>query len=484
MNFVFFFPDEMRAESLSCYGNQSIKTPNYDRFAKEGVKFDNCFVQNPVCSPSRCCLMTGRYVHNNGHRSLWHLLRPHEPSLFRYLHNEGYKIGWFGKNDLYSEDYIREFNFTSSPECKGGTGKPVKNIYEPSNEKYHSFVYEACDEGDGLAGKSKLQVEKAIEFLENHKDSDEPFFLYIPIGLPHPPYYAPEKYYDMYNVDDISQLKMDVDKDRPLYYDLIRKYRNLDKLSEDELKKIQAIYYGMISYTDMLFGKLLDAIDACGMNETTTVIASSDHGDFAGDYGLVEKWPNAFTDNITRVPLIISTPDNKKGHKVNEQVELFDIMSTVLELADIKAEHTNFSQSLVPQLAGSCGDKDRIVYCEGGYDKQEPHAFESFVSPCRNKNLTNENHPYYPKIMQQANEPKSVCRSVMMRTLDYKLIRRTEDINELYDLNKDPNEIYNVYEDDRYRSIRSDMENKLIDWYLKTSDTIPFNDDIRGFAID
>lgn len=89
MNFLFLFPDEMCAGSLSCYGNKYSHTPNIDKLAEESTLFKNCFVQNPVCSPSRCSLMTGTYVHNRGHRTLWHLLQPDEPSLFRYLKNQG-----------------------------------------------------------------------------------------------------------------------------------------------------------------------------------------------------------------------------------------------------------------------------------------------------------------------------------------------------------------------------------------------------------
>ena len=103
MNFIFFFPDEMRASSVSCFGNSVVKMPNYDRLASEGVCFDDCSVQNPVCSPSRCCTMTGLYPHNNGHRTLWHLLRPHESNLFGYLKDAGYDIAWYGKNDLFSQ---------------------------------------------------------------------------------------------------------------------------------------------------------------------------------------------------------------------------------------------------------------------------------------------------------------------------------------------------------------------------------------------
>ena len=92
MNFLFLFADEMSASALGCYGNPVVQTPEFDRIASEGTRFENCFVQNPVCSPSRCSLMTGTYVHNRGHRTLWNLLKPDEPSLLRYLKQGGYEV--------------------------------------------------------------------------------------------------------------------------------------------------------------------------------------------------------------------------------------------------------------------------------------------------------------------------------------------------------------------------------------------------------
>ncbi len=103
-NYVFFMPDEMRAESLACYGHPLAKTPNFDRLAKEGVRWDQCHVQNPVCAPSRCSLMTGWPVHVRGHRSLYYQLHPDEPNLLRYLKESGYDVYFFGKNDLLSPE--------------------------------------------------------------------------------------------------------------------------------------------------------------------------------------------------------------------------------------------------------------------------------------------------------------------------------------------------------------------------------------------
>ena len=98
-NIILFQPDEMRADSLACYGNPVTKTPNYDRLASEGSRFTNCHVQYPVCGASRCSFLTGWPTSVRGHRSLYYFLRSYEPNLFRYLKEGGYDVFWFGKND-------------------------------------------------------------------------------------------------------------------------------------------------------------------------------------------------------------------------------------------------------------------------------------------------------------------------------------------------------------------------------------------------
>ena len=493
MNFVFFFPDEMSAPTVSCDGNQAIKIPNFDRLANEGVKFENCIVQNPVCSPSRCSLMTGWYVHNMGHRSLWHLLRPHEPSLFRYLKNSGYDIKWFGKNDLYSQEYLNEIcddidekrnGYQTNPQRKyrivhGGINS---NPYNFENPEYYSFLYEPVKEEHEAGALLEENIVRAIDFLHSWKEGDKPFMLFLPIIMPHPPYNALKQFQDMY---DPNQLKTNLVMPeetfgKPSYIELIRKIRRLDQLNPDFFAKIYATYLGMNSYVDFLLGELMNTLEESKLDKNTTLIVSSDHGDWAGNYGLVEKWPNAMDDDLVKVPLLIKAPNKKaRGHIVNEQVELFDIMPTILELAGIKAEHTHFAQSLIPQLEGKAGNSDRVVFAEGGYDSHDIRCFE--YHPRRN-GLLEKTNIYYPKIIQQKDYPESVCRTTMMRTLTHKLIIRTSGENEFYDLVNDPKELTNVYNNSKYFEIIRKMEFQMLNWYVKTSDVVPLDDDNRGFG--
>ncbi|MGL1894344.1 MAG: sulfatase-like hydrolase/transferase [Spirochaetaceae bacterium] len=476
MNFIIYYPDSTRAESVSLYGNKNLKTPNYERMAKDGVVFENAFSQNPVCTPSRVSMMTGQYVHNNGHRTLFHSIRPHQKSLLEYLKNDGYEIGWFGKNDLYSEEMVEKLidvkDTILPPE-----GSPTQR-FSKSDKRYYSFLKNPSYEG--LPKKSEMEVDAAINFITKmHKDNKK-YCVFIPVGIPHVPFYAPKKYHHMYDDIDLDIIKPIPVGIKPKFHELIREYRSLDDLDKNHFNDMQNIYSGMVSFSDMLLGKLLDTMNKLDLNSNTTLFVTSDHGEFAGDYGLVEKWPNAFTDNLVKVPFVVKSPICKKGLRVKGPIECFDLSATILDLANIELKHTSFAQTLTPHLKGEKDDRARFVFSEGGYDRHEPHAFEGY--PERGGQISNPENIYYPKAKQQQDYPESVCRTTMIRNLDFKLIKRTDDVNELYNLKDDPMEIDNLYYEDEYKDIKLDFESRMLNWYLKTSDTVPFDEDNRNFT--
>lgn len=472
LNFVFFQPDEMRAESLGCYGHPLIKTPNYDRLADEGVRFDQCFVQNAQCVPSRVSMMTGLYPHCSGHRTNWHLIRGHEPHLFRYMHEAGYDIRWFGKNDMLAEDSLDCINEYYEP-----MGPTRINRFKLSDPEYYTFAAEPFDcPREELA--DAVKVKAGIEYLAKRKANDPPFFLFLPLLQPHPSYTTHREFYQMYDAADIPDLRPAELAGKPDYYRLIRQYRRLDELPRGFLRELNAIYLGMISYTDWLLGELLEALRVNGLVENTVVFVSSDHGDWAGDFGLVEKWPSDCSDPILRVPLIVRMPGGKSGHVVNSPIEMFDLMASVMDLADLETDHIHFAKSFVSMLNGGLEDESRFVFAEGGYDVEEPHAFEGKWS------LTNPpvEGNYYPKGRQQQEVPESVCRATMLRSSDYKLVRRSRGQDELYDLKNDPRELCNEIDNPAMAKVRSTLEQEMLDWFLRTSDTVPMNTDRRGFG--
>ncbi len=481
MNFILFNPDEMRAESVGCYGHPLAPTPNIDRLAAEGTRFDQCHVQHPVCTPSRCSFMTGWYPHVRGHRTLWHMLRPDEPNLLKYLQQAGYDVLWGGKNDLLAPESfagsVTDFRL-GQRSTRAVRGRPGgRNPFSPSDPRYHSFLYEPVAETVEEMGDF-ANVDGAIEYLRGRPQN--PFVLYLPLIFPHCPYFAPGKWHDLIDPDAVPPLRPANLANKPDFHRLIRRTRRLDELDESVLRKINAVYLGMVGVIDYLLGLLLQALEETGHADDTAVLFFSDHGDWAGDYGLVEKWPSALDDTITRVPFIARVPGGKAGHVVREQTELFDLMPTVLELADIPARHTHFARSLVPQIGGAAsGDPERAVFAEGGYALHEPHCFEG--QPDRDTFARTPEHIYYPKGKLQQDVPESVCRAAMVRTGAHKLIHRPAGVSELYDLGADPQELHNRHGDPAYADARRDLERRLLDWYVQTADVTPMNEDPRGF---
>jgi arylsulfatase A-like enzyme len=470
MNFIFFMPDELRAESVGCYGHPLAHTPHMDALAAQGTRFEQCHVQHPVCTPSRCSMMTGWYPHVRGHRTLWHMLRPDEPNLLRYLRQAGYDVRWYGKNDLLAPESFAGSVTSAEAHRRGMFGN---NPYALDDPRYHSFLYDPYegaleDHGD------YANVHAAIRFLRSQPH--EPFAVYLPLTLPHPPYSAPHPWHELFSAAAMPPLRPADLPHKPHFHDAIRRTRRLTEVDEEHLRTIQAVYLGMTAFSDMLLGELLRALDQTGLARSTTVMAFSDHGDYAGDYGLVEKWPSGLEDCITRVPLIVRTPGGAAGHVVDEPVELFDIMATTLELAGIEARHTHFARSLVPQLHGAAGDPERAVFAEGGYARHEPHCFEGRGEAF----ARDERHIYYPKGKLQQDMPGSVARALMIRTMRHKLIYRPDGESELYDLRRDPQELYNRYADRSCLDVRQTLEARLLQWLAQTSDVTPFDENPRG----
>ncbi|MCD6365658.1 MAG: sulfatase-like hydrolase/transferase [Planctomycetes bacterium] len=469
MNFIYYNVDEMRSDVLGCYGHPLVKTPNIDRFAATGVRFDQCHVQHTVCSPSRCSYMTGWYPHTHGHRSLWHLLKPDEPNTLKYLKAAGYEVHWIGKNDLLAAESFGD-SVTQIHAVEGG-GKTRRSV-EAGRPGYMDFLYEPMAQHH----QDFHRAGKAVEFLKSRKGGDPPFMLFMALGLPHCPYTAPQPWYDMYVPHDIPPLLPAELAGKPAFHQWIRKYRRLDEIDESRLRKIMAVYLGMVSYVDHMFGRLLGALDETGLSDDTAVFFFSDHGDWAGDYGLVEKWPSALDDRLTHIPMIVRTPGCAAGHVVAEPVECFDIMPTTLALADVEVRHAHHARSMVPQLQGLRGDADRAVFAEGGYDPQEEPCFEGSV---HDSLLEDPGGIYYPKALQQREHSETVCRAAMIRTLTHKLIRRPSGVNELYDLSADSGELRNVYGQAQYADVQADLLSRMLDWYIRTSDVVAQKKDSR-----
>lgn len=472
MNFILFNPDELRAESVGCYGHPLVRTPNLDALAASGTRFDQCHVQHPVCTPSRCSFMTGWYPHVRGHRTLGHPLQQGEPNLLHYLRSAGYDVRMGGKNDLFSPEALRE----SVDDCHlhRRVSKPAapspRDCFPPDDPRAQSFLQHSLRSIEEMSDHAL--VSGAIDFLQTGPRA--PFCLFLPLEFPHPPYAAPQPWHDLIDPATLPPLRPPGLARKPAFHELIRRSRRLEELDEAFLRKLNAVYLGMISTMDHLLGRLLKVLDETGLAENTAVFVFSDHGDWAGDYGLVEKWPSALDDTLTRVPFVARIPGASAGHVVSEPIELIDLLPTVMDLAALPLRHTQFGRSLVPQLRGAPGDSSRAVFAEGGCSAREPHCLEG-------RELASMPPLYVPKGRLQQTQPAALSRAVMIRTQTHKLIHRPDGDSELYDLAADPRELRNRYGDAACAGIQQSLERRLLDWLVQTSDVTPFREDPRGF---
>jgi arylsulfatase A-like enzyme len=453
--------------------------------------FEQTYTSNPVCAQSRAAFMTGWPTHVAGHRTLQSLLHNDEPNMLKYLKKSGYQVMWWGKNDLLAADSFADSVTTATEFGTNPVGSEVDK---------KMFLFNAA----GGGGADATSVDSAIKFLEGRKQGSKPFAIFLPLLAPHPPYSAPEPFHSALKVEDIRPLRSRKLDAKPKFHELIRSYhgigtKKVELLEKDnsaaevaltnKLKKVRAVYNGMTSYSDKLFGDLLHAVDKTGHKDNTAIFMWSDHGDYAGDYGLVEKWPSGLEDALTRIPLIARVPGLTGQNKTNtwkEPTQLFDVMATVLELAQIPAEHTHFSKSLTKQLSGKATQEDarEDVFSEGGFASFEPRDLESncdsHAPPC-----VPLGHDYYPKLKQQYDHPESVARAIMVRSKTAKLIWRSdpkwgENDSELYNLKEDPDELHNLWGDLKHTSLKNELQEQLLKWLAQTSDVTPWKKDNRN----
>lgn len=471
MNYILLFPDELRAESLGCYGHPLVRTPNIDALAAEGTLFEQNYTTNPVCGPARANLSCGWYPHVDGRRTFYMPDDKH-PNFIEPLNRAGFTTGHGGKDDMFDHGSMERLFSELLPYHRKDVVKEL-NLKAPRQARY-SMLYPAIPDEKEAQIADAMHTAEAVDFMKRHGGDEAPFFLMVAWAYPHPPYVAPEAYYNMYDPKEVPLRDLSWMEGKPEFYEVSRKYRELKEQDPALFCKINAVYLGMISYIDTLVGRIVQAVKEAGIYEETTIIFCSDHGDYAGEAGQVEKWPSDMADMLTRVPLIIRRPGCPGGQRVSTPTQSFDIFPTILDYEDIRLNYLQFGVSLRPQIEGAPGDAERAVYCEGGYDTHEPWCFEPACF--RGTYLDHpqaEGTDYYPKCLQQQEEPDTVCRVVMQRYQQWKLMIRTNGQNELYNMEEDPTEAHNLYGQPEYGKVQQLLTQKMLDWLIHTSDVVP-----------
>jgi arylsulfatase A-like enzyme len=483
-NIILFNPDQWRGDVLGHAGNPAAVTPNLDLLAQtDGVSFQNAFCQNPVCTPSRCSFMTGWYPHVRGHRTMFHMLRPDEPCLLKTLKDEGYYVWWGGKNDLVPgqnslESYCSE-KFQAKDVQYHHHQQSVRNWRgDPDADTFFSFYIGKIDAPapGTLLDSDWANVLGAVDFLRR-ATSERPFCIYLSLSYPHPPYGVEEPWYSMIARDKVPQcIPSPLDwHGKPSILKGIYHNQHMQTWDEERWLELRATYYGMCSRVDHQFGLIMQALRESGLYDDTAVFFFSDHGDFAGDYGLVEKTQNTFEDCLTHVPLLVKPPGGEgvQPGLRHPLVELIDISATVEDMLNLQPAHTHFGRSLLPLIAGEVEKHRDAVFCEGGRLHGETHCMEAEV------NLDEGRFLYAPRLSLQRGEGPEHTKAVMCRTQRYKYVRRLHEDDELYDLQADPGEQVNRIHDPALTDELIQLKERLLTFFLETGDVVPYDIDRR-----
>ncbi len=467
-NIVIFMPDEMRWDCVGYAGNGVINTPNFDRFANDFAPFSNFFVNHTVCTPSRICMFTGWPPHVAGHRTLWHMLRPHQPNVFKYLKSAGYHVEMWGKNDLLAQESFPD-SISHAGEAVIDYRKFTANPWESDDYRFRSFYFGRRPD-DHSNDADRQWIDGALEFLAS--DPPEPWCLYLPLIFPHCPYWVEEPYFSLHDRSKIPS-PMPPRPDGPIHHDEMHKSYGLDRFDDENWRELIATYWGMCTRLDDQFGEIRTAMENHGQWDDAAVLFFSDHGDYAGDYGLVEKWPSGFEDVLLRVPLTIKLPTNERTVMIPALAETLDLTPTILDIAGITAGHDHFGDSLLPLIRRERASNKDAVFVEGGHHYYEDQAVEM------KWNSFSSDHVYYQKGRIQTDNPDSVAKAAAIRTESHKYVRRLRDRDELYDLVSDPGEQVNLIDSPAHQDLRAELTDRLLNWLLSTSDVVPWDKDSR-----
>ncbi|MDH7602841.1 MAG: sulfatase-like hydrolase/transferase [Armatimonadota bacterium] len=366
-NILFIISDQHNPRVVGYAGNEKAHTPNIDRLAERGVRFDACYCQSPLCVPSRLSLLTGKYAFRCFAWNNASVLYPDALTLPQHLGNHGYETVLVGKMHL------------KGPRWDGGfKHRPYGDIiidrfcgHQP--DPVETWDGRWCDHKVGRfpwAGETEIPesllldsvvTRESIAFLLEHADKNPevPWFLCAGYGRPHFPFTAPGRYFRRAMADP-PQLPP-----RPEGYPeslhphdryIVDDFHIYD-FSDEIQQKTLAAYYACVNYLDDCIGELLSALERSGLLENTYVIYTSDHGEMAGEHGMWSK--RSYYDGSSRVPLVICGPGIPAGRVVTTPVELLDLFPTFCDWAGIPSPEGLDGESLTPLLSGDAESRKK-----------------------------------------------------------------------------------------------------------------------------
>ena len=500
-NLVFIFSDQQRYDTMACYGNDWIKTPNLNSLSDESFVMERAYVGQPVCTPARGTITTGLHPHNAGPTVNIIPLPPEQKTIAEHLPQK-YETGWFGKWHL-GDDGNPQHGFKNWISTEDHMSRFVGLSTEPTKSDWHNYLVEQGYKPDTTVAveqpalpegmfkhapenwevfssqmRSELPAEhqmahflgrKASQFISDNKDN--PFCLYVSTFEPHSPYNGP--YNDLYDPASlpVGPAFLKKPKNAPLISRL-RADNNMQFLEgssesyghyvEDQItspndisseygwRQLRARYLANITLVDDMVGMIVTSLTEQGLMDDTIIVFTSEHGEMAGDHGMLEK--RSMYEESARVPLIIRAPDiSKEKAVVSGNFGHVDLVPTLLDLMDCPVPDGLDGKSVAQVLKDGDNLRNNEVFIEwNGIGSIEDRLLGT------------------PDINTMHQAP---WRTVVYR--DWKLNLCASDKCELYNLREDPHELTNLIDDPDHQDTVRLLSTKIRAWQYKTNDTAP-----------
>ncbi len=479
VNLVYIMTDQQPVSTLGCYGNPLDPTPNLDRLAATGIRFTNFYIGGFPCSPSRACMFTGRHPHGHGIITNDVLLADDVPSMGLMMRTSGRDTGYFGKWHLGGMMYRNvpgrkphdgRWFYRRVPDeagfrfeqVEGGIGEDEPQLgfdtWVGGWKHYHEYLRQAglgdlLDQNPMLGNHNDLPsgpdsthaysrlpeehhmaaffTQEAQSFIRAHRGGDTPFALVLSYYGPHLPVAPPKPWDGKYSLEQcpLPANHRDTLRGKPIRQRTNRRCYVLPDWTDEQFQDYIRRYYGYCAYIDQQIGRVLDTLTECGFDDNTIVIFTSDHGDMIGGHGFIYKLGTCGYEELSNVPFIMRVPGlTQPGARTEALASNVDIVPTLIQLMGLPRTEGMHGVSFADVLARpSASVRDRIFAHWTG---------ASFIT--------------------------------FDGTWKYALHWKNRDIDELYNLERDPGEMQNLAMDEKYADVVTENQQAIFEWLRKT----------------
>ncbi|MGH2356044.1 MAG: sulfatase-like hydrolase/transferase [Chloroflexota bacterium] len=434
-NILLIMSDEHAPQCSSVYGHPLVRTPHLQRLASEGVTFDAAYCNAPICVPSRASFMTGKHVHRIGAWDNWTPFSSDTVTWAHLLRAAGYRVLLDGKMHFVGPDTLHGFErqLTRDSSSRIDAFPRGEQIGEDEIARFRRRVEEAGQGHSKHVDFDENVTAAAINWLHAQADGGEPWCLVASLLTPHFPLIAPEEYYSQYSPHHVDMPAVPPAGDDVVHpaHARMRHFFGLDGLTDEQIHRARAAYYGLVTYTDTKVGQLLAALAETGFAENTLVVYTADHGEMAGEHGL--WWKNSFYEESARVPLIVRWPARlAENTRFGGVVSLVDVARTLVDVAGAEDPGDLDGDSLLGVLQAGAGEPDDVR------SRWKDEAFSEYYGPATDR-------PHR-----------------MLRRGRWKYCYYHDEPGELYDLQTDPHERCNLAEEPACAAIAGSLRRHLL----------------------